>query len=197
MNSDIRSAIRPALVMLVLFTLLTGLAYPAVILGIAQLMFPAQANGSLIHDGDKIVGSELIGQSFAAPKYFHGRPSAAGKTGYDGTSSSGSNLGPTSKALVDRVRADVKAARADGLSGDVPGDLLTTSASGLDPHISPAAARVQVARVAKARGLGEPQVQAIVDGATEAPLAGILGEPRVNVLLLNRQLDALGAKPAG
>ncbi|UAJ09814.1 potassium-transporting ATPase subunit KdpC [Polymorphobacter megasporae] len=196
MNADFRSAIRPALVMLVLFTILTGLAYPALILGIGQLVFPSQANGSLVRDGDRVVGSELIGQNFAAPKYFHGRPSAAGK-GYDGQASSGSNLGPTSKALVDRVRADVKAARADGLTGDVPGDLLTTSASGLDPHISPASARVQIARVAKARGMTEPQVQAIVEGAVEAPLAGILGEPRVNVLMLNRQLDASGAKPAG
>ncbi len=196
MNADFRSAIRPSLVILVLFTILTGLAYPALILGIAQLVFPVQANGSLVRDGDKVVGSELIGQNFAAPKYFHGRPSAAGK-GYDGQASSGSNLGPTSKALVDRVRADVKAARADGLTGDVPGDLLTTSASGLDPHISPASARVQIARVAKARGMTEPQVQAIVEGAVEAPLAGILGEPRVNVLMLNRQLDASGAKPAG
>jgi K+-transporting ATPase ATPase C chain len=195
MNADFRSALRPSLVMLVLFTILTGLAYPALILGIAQLVFPAQANGSLVRDGGKVVGSELIGQNFAAPKYFHGRPSAAGK-GYDGQASSGSNLGSTSKALIDRVRADVKAARADGLTGDVPGDLLTTSASGLDPHISPASARVQIARVAKARGMTEPQVQAIVEGAVEAPLAGILGEPRVNVLLLNRQLDAQGAKPA-
>ena len=197
MNSDIRSALRPALVMLLLFSVLTGLAYPAVITGIAQLVFPAQANGSLIRDGGKIVGSELIGQNFAAPKYFHGRPSAAGKNGYDGTSSSGSNLGPTSKALVDRVRADVKAARAGGVTGDVPGDMLTTSASGLDPHISPASARLQIARVAKARGMTEPQVQAMVEGAVEAPLAGILGEPRVNVLMLNRQLDKIGAKPTG
>ncbi len=196
MNADFRSAIRPSLVMLVLVTILTGLAYPALILGIAQLVFPVQANGSLVRDGGKVVGSELIGQNFAAPKYFHGRPSAAGK-GYDGQASSGSNLGPTSKALVDRVRADVKAARTDGLTGDVPGDLLTTSASGLDPHISPASARLQIARVAKARGMSEPQVQAIVEGAVEAPLAGILGEPRVNVLMLNRQLDASGAKPAG
>ena len=196
MNADFRSALRPSLVMLVLFTILTGLAYPALILGIAQLVFPAQANGSLVRDGGKVVGSELIGQTFAAAKYFHGRPSAAGK-GYDGQASSGSNLGPTSKALIDRVRTDVKAARSDGVTGDVPGDLLTTSASGLDPHISPASARVQIARVAKARGLTEPQVQAIVEGAVEGPLAGILGEPRVNVLLLNRQLDASGAKPAG
>nr|WP_295658833.1 potassium-transporting ATPase subunit KdpC [Polymorphobacter sp.] len=196
MNADFRSAIRPSLVMLVAFTILLGLAYPALILGIGQLAFPAQANGSLVRDGDKVVGSELIGQTFAAAKYFHGRPSAAGK-GYDGQASSGSNLGPTSKALVDRVRADVKAVRADGLTGDVPGDLLTTSASGLDPHISPASARVQIARVAKARGMTGPQVQAIVEGAVEAPLAGILGEPRVNVLLLNRQLDASGAKTAG
>lgn len=196
MNSDLRSAIRPSLVMLLLFTVLTGLAYPAVILGIGQLLFPRQANGSLIRDGDTVVGSELIGQSFAAAKYFHGRPSAAGK-GYDAASSSGSNLGPTSKALVDRVRGDVRAARADGLSGDVPGDMVTASASGLDPHISPASALAQVARVARARGIADAKITELVDQAVEMPLAGILGEPRVNVLLLNRQLDQLGAKPAG
>ncbi len=196
MNSDLRSAIRPSLVMLLLFTVLTGLAYPAVILAIGQLLFPRQANGSLIRDGDTVVGSELIGQSFALARYFHGRPSAAGK-GYDAASSSGSNLGPTSKALVDRVRGDVRAARADGLSGDVPGDMVTASASGLDPHISPASALAQVARVARARGIADAKVTELVDQAVETPLAGILGEPRVNVLLLNRQLDQLGAKPAG
>jgi len=196
MNSDLRSAIRPSLVMLLLFTVLTGLAYPAVVLGIGQLLFPRQANGSLIRNGDKIIGSELIGQGFASARYFHGRPSAAGK-GYDAASSGGSNLGPTSKALVDRVRGDVKAARADGLAGDVPGDMVTASASGLDPHISPASALAQVARVAKARGIADVKVTELVDQAVQTPLAGILGEPRVNVLLLNRQLDQLGAKPAG
>jgi len=196
MNSDLRSAIRPSLVMLLLFTVLTGLAYPAVVLGIGQLLFPREANGSLIRDRGTVIGSELIGQGFASARYFHGRPSAAGK-GYDAASSGGSNLGPTSKALVDRVRGDVKAARADGLAGDVPGDMVTASASGLDPHISPASALAQVARVAKARGIADVKVTELVDQAVQTPLAGILGEPRVNVLLLNRQLDQLGAKPAG
>ena len=194
MNADLRSAIRPSLVMLILFSLLTGLAYPALLTGIGQLLLPAQANGSLIRDGDRVIGSTLIGQVFAAPKYFHGRPSAAGK-GYDGTASGGSNYGPTSKALVDRVRGDVKSARADGLSGDVPGDMVTASGSGLDPHISPAAALAQVARVAKARGLDEAKLRSQVNAAVEAPLAGILGEPRVNVLALNRALDAVSPKP--
>ncbi len=193
MNDDLRSAIRPSIVMLILFSVLTGLAYPALLTGIGQLLFPGQANGSLVRNGNVVVGSELIGQGFAAPKYFHGRPSAAGK-GYDGTSSGGSNYGPTSKALIDRVRGDVKSARADGLSGDVPGDMVTASASGLDPHISPATALAQVARVAKARGIDEAKLRAQVDSAVETPLAGILGEPRINVLALNRALDAEATK---
>jgi len=195
MGSDLGSALRPSLVMLVLFTLLTGLAYPALITGIAQAVFPAQANGSLVQDGDRVVGSTLIGQGFAAPKYFHGRPSAAGK-GYDGTSSGGSNLGPNARGLIDRVKGDLKTARADGLTGNVPADMVTASASGLDPHISPATAYAQVARVARARGLPEAQIRAAVDAATELPLAGVLGEPRVNVLELNRQLDRGGANTA-
>lgn len=194
MNADFRSAIRPSIVMLILFSILTGLAYPALLTGIGQLLFPTQANGSLVRNGDVVVGSALIGQGFAAPRYFHGRPSAAGK-GYDGTSSGGSNYGPTSKALIDRVRGDVKTARADGLAGDVPGDMVTASASGLDPHLSPAAALAQVARVAKARGIDEAKLRAQVDAAIEPPLAGILGEPRVNVLALNRALDAGAARP--
>ena len=194
MNADLRSAIRPSIAMLILFSILTGLAYPALLTGIGQLLFPHQANGSLVTDGGHVVGSELIGQGFAAPKYFHGRPSAAGK-GYDGTSSGGSNYGPTSKALIDRVRGDVKSTRADGLSGDVPGDMVTASASGLDPHISPAAAQAQVARVAKARGIDEAKLRTVVENAVEPPLAGILGEPRINVLALNRALDAGAANP--
>ncbi len=195
MGNDLRSAIRPSLVMLVLFTILTGLAYPALLTGIAQAAFPAQANGSLVRNGDTVVGSELIGQTFAAPKYFHGRPSAAGK-GYDATASSGSNLGPAAKALVDRVVGDLKAIRADGLNGPVPADMVTASASGLDPDISPATADAQVARVAAARGIAEGVVKAMVDAAVVAPLAGVLGEPHVNVLMLNRQLDGASAKPA-
>jgi len=195
MGNDLRSAIRPSVVMLLLFTILTGLAYPALLTGIAQTVFPAQANGSLIRNGDTVVGSELIGQVFAAPKYFHGRPSAAGK-GYDASASSGSNLGPTSKALVDRVKSDLKSVRADGLTGPVPADMVTASASGLDPDVSPETAYAQVARVTAARDLAPGVVKAMVDAAVVEPLAGVLGERRVNVLMLNRQLDAAGAKPA-
>lgn len=195
MGSDLRSAMRPSLAMLLLFTVLTGLAYPAAITGIAQAVFPVQANGSLVMDGGRVVGSALIGQGFAAAKYFHGRPSAASK-GYDGTASGGSNLGPTAKGLIDRVKGDLKTARADGLAGNVPADMVTASASGLDPDISPATAYAQVARVARARGLPEPQVRGAVDAATQLPLTGVLGEPRVNVLALNRQLDRGVAQPA-
>ncbi len=184
MGNDLRSALRPSLVMLLLFTLLTGLAYPALLTGIAQAIFPSQANGSLVRDGDTVVGSELIGQAFAAPKYFHGRPSAAGK-GYDPTASGGSNLGPAAKGLIDRVSGDLKIVRADGLTGDVPADMVTASASGLDPDISPANAYAQVARVARARGIAEGTVKAMVAAAVQEPLAGVLGERRVNVLLLN------------
>ncbi len=194
MGKDIVAAIRPSLVMLLLFTLLTGLAYPALLTGIAQVVFPRQANGSLVRNGDAVVGSALIGQGFAAPRYFHGRPSAAGK-GYDATASGGSNLGPAAQGLIDRVKGDLKAVRADGLTGPVPADMVTASASGLDPDISPATAYAQVARIAKARGLAAGVVTAMVDAAVGAPLAGVLGEPRVNVLMLNRTLDA--AAPRG
>lgn len=186
MTSDLTSALRPAVVMTLLFALLLGLAYPLALTGLGQALFPAAANGSLVRDArGQVIGSELIGQSFASDRYFHGRPSAAGK-GYDATASSGSNLGPTSKALSQRVAAD-KAAL--GARGAVPADLVTASGSGLDPHISPAAARFQIARVARARGLSESRVAALVEQQIETPLVGLLGEPRVNVLALNRALD--------
>lgn len=192
MLTEIRSALRPAIVLLILFTLLLGLAFPLAITGIAQTVMPAQANGSLIRDNDKIVGSELIGQAFASDRYFHSRLSAAGD-GYDASASAASNLAPGSKDLADRIGADVAALRGKGMTGVVPADLVTTSASGLDPHISPEAALLQVERVAKTRGVSADVVSKAVRIATEYPLFGIIGEPRVNVLLLNRQLDRLSA----
>ncbi len=188
MGKDFISGIRPSLVLTVLFALLLGLAYPALLTGIGQAIFPAQANGSLIHENGKVVGSELIAQGFASDRYFHPRPSAAGK-GFDGLASGGSNFGPASKALVDRVKADVATQTASASGRPVPPDLVTASASGLDPHISPEAAFYQVDRVAKARGLASEKVRALAETAIEHPLLGVLGEDRVNVLLLNRALD--------
>lgn len=192
MLTEIRSALRPAVILLMLFTLLLGLAFPLGITGIAQTLWPAQANGSLIRDNGKIVGSELIGQGFAQERYFHSRLSAAGD-GYDASASAASNLAPGSKDLADRISADVAALRKNGMTGVVPADLVTTSASGLDPHISPEAALLQVERVAKARGVSTDAVGNAIKAATEYPLFGIIGEPRVNVLMLNRQLDRLSA----
>ena len=195
MGTDIKTAIRPAIVMLLLFTVILGLIYPLAITGVAQLVFPHQANGSLIKDGSRVVGSELIGQNFAKPEYFHPRPSAAGD-GYNAAASSGSNLGPTSKALADNISQRVADARKDGVTGPVPADMVTASGSGLDPDISPENALAQVRRVAAARGLPETQVRRLVDDAVVPGTLGILGEAHVNVLALNRQLDGLSATSA-
>lgn len=191
---EIRSSFRPALVLLAVFTLLLGVAYPLAITGVAQVALPSQANGSLIKEGNRVVGSELIGQGFAAPGYFHSRPSAAGK-GWDASASAASNLAPTSKDLTDRIEASIKEYRAEGVKEALPADLVQTSASGLDPHISPEAAFVQIDRIAKARGLSPSRLQALVMKYTDYPLLGFIGETRVNVLLLNRQLDRISAKP--
>ena len=190
----IRNQIKPAIVMTIVLTVLTGFIYPAVVWGIAQIAFPAQANGSLVMRGGHPIGSTLIGQNFSQDRYFHPRPSAAGDKGYDATNSGGSNLGPTNQALIDAVRARVSAVSKEDApiaSGGVPADLVTASGSGLDPEISPAAAELQVARVARTRGIGEDAVRAVVRQNTRQRWAGVLGEPGVNVLELNLALDDL------
>lgn len=186
--------LRPALFLLIALSLITGIGYPLAVTGIAQIVAPGGANGSLAMVEGKPIGSVLVGQTWTSDRYFHGRPSAAG-TGYDGLASSGSNLGPTSQKLMDRVKQDVDALKASGLP--VPADAVTASGSGLDPHISPAYARLQVQRVAKARNLNEANVQSLVDQSVEQPALGLFGEPRVNVLLLNEGLDRISSAPNG
>ena len=178
-----------AILMTIVTTVLFGLIYPLAVTGIAQLAFPDKANGQLIKKNGVIVGSRIIGQPFSGPGYFHSRPSAAGVAGYDAGASSGSNLGPTSQKLVDRVKADVERLQAENPSKSIPADLITTSASGLDPHVSPAAADFQIPRVARERGLTEGEVRQMVAAHTEGRTFGFLGEPRVNVLELNLDLD--------
>lgn len=188
-----KNILRPALVLFFILTLVTGVAYPLLVTGVAKMLFPVQASGSLIMRDGKAVGSELIGQNFSDPKHFWGRPSATGPMPYNASASSGSNQGPLNPALTDAVKGRIEALRAadPGNTRSVPIDLVTASASGLDPHISPAAANYQVSRVAKARSLPADKVQALVNAQAEAPLLGLLGEPRVNVLKLNLALDKL------
>ena len=195
MKNDLTSSFRPAIVMTGLFAILLGVGYPLAMTGIAQTLFPHQANGSLVIDRGKPIGSELIGQGFASDRYFHARPSAAGK-GYDGMASGGSNFGPTSQALVDRMKDDIKALKPPTAGQPIPADLVTASGSGLDPDISPEAARYQAPAIAKVRGIPQERVAALIDASVETPLLPFLGDPHVNVLALNRQLDQLAAPVA-
>ena len=186
------SEIRPAVVLLIAFTAITGIAYPLAVTGIANLLFPYQSSGSLIEKNGVVVGSALIGQEFRSDRYFHGRPSATSAP-YNAAASSGSNLGPTSKALMERIQADLAKLGQENPTVPVPVDLVTASGSGLDPDISPAAALFQVPRVAKARGLPEDRVRAVVQSVTKGRALGLLGEPRVNVLELNLALDGINS----
>jgi K+-transporting ATPase ATPase C chain len=190
-RTSVSHLLRAAVGLLLALTVLTGIAYPVAVTAVAQLAWPHQANGSLIVVDGRTLGSSLIGQSFSDPKYFWGRPSAAGKDGYDANASGGSNLGPTTKALIDRVTAEVDRLRAANGNAPIPVDLVTTSASGLDPDISPAAADYQVPRVAAARGMTADLVRAAVARHTSEPLLGFIGEARVNVLELNLDLEGL------
>ena len=178
-----------AILMTIVTTVLLGLIYPLVVTGIAQVIFPEKANGQLLMKDGQVIGSRLIGQPFSSPGYFRSRPSAAGTAGYDAGASSGSNLGPTNKKLIDRVQADVEKLQAENPGQPIPVDLVTTSASGLDPHISPAAAEFQIPRIAKERNQSAANIRAVVQQFTEARQFGFLGEPGVNVLLLNLELD--------
>jgi potassium-transporting ATPase KdpC subunit len=195
MQHFLRHQLLPAVMLLLALTIITGLIYPIAVTAVAQVAFPNQANGSFVTTADgRTIGSSLIGQAFSDPKYFSGRPSAAGADGYDASSSAGSNLGPTNATLIQRIQDQVDSMRAQNRDTPIPVDLVTTSASGLDPDISPAAAQYQVAAVAKARGMSESDVQAAVARHTEQPLLGFLGQPRVHVLLLNLDLDGLLAR---
>ncbi|WP_277981582.1 potassium-transporting ATPase subunit KdpC [Sphingomonas phyllosphaerae] len=188
MTKDLSSALRPAIVLTLLFAALLGLLYPLAMTGLGQTLFPRQANGSLVHDAHgKVIGSTVLGQAFTADRYFQSRPSAAGK-GYDGLSSSGSNLGPASQLLVDRVKADIVKRRGEGVAGPLPADLVTASGSGLDPDLSPASALAQAPRIARVRGLTVERLRALVAAQAEDP---ILGAAHVNLLALNHALDSL------
>ena len=195
MTTFLRHRLWPAIALLLAMTILTGFLYPLAVTAVAQVAFPHQANGSFIVTADgRTIGSSLIGQAFDDPKYFSSRPSAAGTDGYDASASAGSNLGPTNQKLIDRIATQVDALRAANGDKPIPVDLVTTSGSGLDPDISPASAEYQVTRVAKERSMSEADVRAAVSRHTEQPLLGFLGQPRVNVLMLNLDLDGLLAK---